>query len=322
MNVRTAHTSPAARAGILLALFATAIFLTLAVFLTLRRIGFVHDPQTQTEYNNLTELVIRLILLFFLAFSYTAILWNKPMFGWFREERWRFIILTVFAVGLVFAMADPVHAVQREGNWIRYWTAGPLALAGILAIVSATRSIFSIPDRVFGGTFGCLLMAAAADEMFQFHERFGELLAPAMPSQAQSANDVPTLLIALSGVVVLGALILLRHLGGSLGQLMRQRRYRLPLGLFAIAVITFLAAMMLDSFDIYLQNAVEFVRSQFADGPGDIQDRFWITLTDVQPLANTVEELLEFLSALCLLMMIGSLFSIQAFGFARPAGQQ
>ena len=119
--------------------------------------------------------------------------------------------------------------------------------------------------------------------------------------------------IAVLGVVALFTLILFRYFGGRLGQLLRHQRFRVPLRLFAFAVITFAVAMMLDSFDIYLQGAVDYLRDRIADGSGCVQDRFWLALTDVRALSNSVEELLEYLAALGLLMMIGNLFSIEPF---------
>jgi hypothetical protein len=60
-------------------------------------------------------------------------------------------------------------------------------------------------------------------------------------------GDQPTLLIAAAGVMVLCTLVLVRQYGGRVGRTLRRERYRLPLRLFTFSVITFFAAMLLDS---------------------------------------------------------------------------
>jgi hypothetical protein len=315
MNIATLPKEALARAGILLALFVASILLTFAVVLGLRTAGIVPDPENLIAQKTLGEFIIRLILLLFLGSSYVAILWNAPVRGWFLEQRWRLLILVLFALGSVSAMADPFHPIRGEMNWIRYWTAGPLAFAGVLSLINAMRNVHPIPDRLFGAAFGSLLIAASADEIFEFHERAADFLATDLRlNSSVFANDLSTLVVAILGVVALCTAILVRRFGGRLGQLLQQPRYRLPMRLFAFSVVTFAVAMMLDTFDVYLQSGVDFLRGALISGAGDMPDRLWLALTDVRALANSIEELLEFLAALTLLMMIGNLFSIKALG--------
>lgn len=82
-------------------------------------------------------------------------------------------------------------------------------------------------------------------------------------------------------------------------------------------MITFFAAMLLDSFDLHLRDAL--LSAEIAGGPAVANDRLWLGVIDVPKLANTVEELLELLSATGLLMLVGSLFGVEALGLGRDA---
>ncbi len=80
-------------------------------------------------------------------------------------------MIGLFVTGMIFALADPYHGVQAELNWIRYWTAGVLGFAGAIGIWYSIGGAKQTFDRLFGGSFGLLLILAACDEIFQFHER-------------------------------------------------------------------------------------------------------------------------------------------------------
>jgi hypothetical protein len=318
MNTRAAFSSAVARVGALAALCAASVVVPFALVLTLRALGIVGDPDSGNAQQTLREFVIRGILLSFVAFSYGAMLWDNQTRDWILAQRWRVRMLILYALGSAVALADPSHPIASEYNWIRYATAGALAWAGVLAITSAVQRAYPPLDRIFGAAFGLLLIAASADELFQFHERTSELFAPIAPGQG---SDSLTLIVAMAGIVALAALVLLRQLGGPLGEFVRQPRLRVPLGLFAVATISLMAAMTLDSYDVYLEIAIDFVVATVADGPIAADDRLWLALTDVRQLANSVEELLELLSSVALLMMIGSLYSIRALGWAPAASE-
>jgi len=307
-------TARATHAGLLLGLFATALCSSAALLLGLRELGLVPDPEDLDAQKVVRELGIRLELSFFLAATCVACLMSRGLRSWTRERRWRTLALGLFGAGALCALADPFHPITAEGNWIRYWTAGCLLLAGALALLHGIRVPAPTFDRVVGVGFGLLLVAAGADELLQLHEQLGAALAHHSPVQGiLHANDLPTLLVGVAGLFVLAGLVAARSLGGRVGLLLRRRRYRLPLRLFAFAVVAFLIATLLDSFDRHLQHVVELLAAQLLAG----DDRLWIALLDFAELANAIEELLEYVAAIALLMMIGNLFSIEQLGAAR-----
>lgn len=302
----------------LAAWFGASLLLASAALLGLRAIGIVPDPESRDAQKVLDELTVRLVLLVFLGGTCVAILWDGSMRGWVLARRWRMLLLSLFALGSAAALADPFHPVTSEGNWVRYPTACALGVAGVLAIRHALRSAHPIPDRLFGGAFGSLLIAAALDEIFQFHEEASRIFAGSglLPGTVK-VGDQPTLLIAAAGVMVLCTLVLVRQYGGRVGRTLRRERYRLPLRLFTFSVITFFAAMLLDSFDLHLRDAL--LGAEIAGRPMLANDRLLLGVIDVPKLANTVEELLELLSAIGLLMLVGSLFGVEALGMGRDA---
>lgn len=315
MRFSNASMTPTTRAIAPVIVFAASLILTYAVVITGRYLGVVPDPATQTAQQTVGEFIIRLFLAFCIALSFIAIFCNKPTRRWMLEQRWPLVMVVLFAVGSAFSLADPFHPIRGEGNWIRYWTAGCLLIAGVLALASSMRRVYPILDRFVGFLFGALMVVASADEIFEFHERGAESVASFLRlSSSEEANDIPTLVIAVLGVAMLCAVLAFRSYGGRLGELLREERYRTPLRLFTFAVVTFAAAMALDSFDGALEGGVKFLRDQIAGGPDGAHDRLWLALTDVRALANSMEELLEYLAALGFLMMVGNLFSIRVLG--------
>ena len=79
--------------------------------------------------------------------------------------------------------------------------------------------------------------------------------------------------------------------------------------------------MMLDSFDIFLQRAVNILVAGIAGGPLTADNRLWLALTNAKAFPNTIEELLEYLTAVALLMFIGNLYSVGVLG-CTPAEQK
>jgi hypothetical protein len=311
----------ASQAALLLGMFAAAIAASTAIMLGLRELGWLPQPADLLDLDlnalkTTRELGIRLELALYLAACLAALLASPGLSGWFRAQRWRTLALRLFALGALSALLDPFHPITSEGNWIRYWTAGCLLLAGLLALGHSTQRELPGLDRVFGAGFGLLLLAAGSDELLQLHEQLGAALAGHSPLEGiLDANDVLTLGIATIGLLVLGVLVGIRVHGGRIGRVLARRRYRLPLRQFAFAVVSFLIAMLLDSFDDRLQRGFESFSAQLLSAP---LDPLWLALSDVGERANAVEELLEYAAAVALLMLIGSLFSIEQLG-GRPA---
>lgn len=305
-----------AHLGLAPALLASSVVATGALLLGLRSLGVLPDLPDLDSQKMVREFGIRLELSLAMGAGYVVLLASATLRGWTRERRWRELALVLFAAGTVCSMLDPVHQISAEGNWIRYTTSGCLLLGGALAVVNGARRERPTFDRLVGLAFGPLLLAAGADELLQLHEQLGRALAAAAPLRGVlDANDLPTLVVALGGVCVLGCLLLLRTVGGRLGGLLRLRRYRVPLRLFAFAVVTFLVAMLLDSFGKLLQRGVDVVAARLLETSGDW---LWLVLLDVSELANAIEEIFEYAAAVALLMMVANLFSIRWLGAGRP----
>jgi LPXTG-motif cell wall-anchored protein len=292
--------------GVFLLLVAAAALATFFVFLAARRFGLVQDPHSPEAEKRLGEMAVRVFLCLVGGSAYVILLARRSTRSWFTARRWRLLLLVLFALGSAIAFADPFHAVSHEDSWIRYSTAGALIVAGLVGLASSLRGTHPIPDRLFGFGFGALLVLAAADEVLQFHERIADR------ANTGEQDDSLTLLVALAGLLGLGLIYFVRRLDNRLGRLLREARYRMPLRFLTIAVIAFLFAMTLDSLDLFFQNALAGITS----------GGFWTAVADVVRLSNATEELLEYFTAVILLMLVGSLFSVEALGFgAKPAAR-
>lgn len=265
------------------------------------------------------ELFARLFVFWVIVLFYAAILGGKSIRSRFSAQRWFFILLVLFALGAAFALGDPNYLISDEYNLIRYWTAGVLGVAGVISVLCSLDSKYALPDRLFGFAFGLLLMLAGGDELLQYHEHMSGQIDTILSTGSQlSGQDLVTLGFAVLGAVaVLLAVLALRFLPQA-KKIIQDGRYNKTFSFFALAVFVFLAAMLLDTFDWYLQlSANSLLRTVF--GPSIENEALrWYGEDYVTYAANSVEELLEYLAALLFLMMIGTLFCVKALGCALP----
>jgi hypothetical protein len=311
----------ATQTATLLMFFGASLLASWGLALGLHQAGLFPELESRNAQRTAHELAIRFTLVCFLGAAYAAILLDSAKRARIFAPRWRRTLLIVFGLGAASALADPFHPVSAEGNWIRYWTAGGLLTAGTLALLHATRSTHPTLDRLFGATFGPLLVLAGADEVLQLHESLEPFMAAARPlGDSVPANDVATLAVAVAGVCVLVALLALRASRFPLGALLREPRYRLPARLFALAVLTFGVAMLLDSFDAQLESLVDAVGARLSSP--DAGGLPWSAVWDVGEFANAIEELFELAASAALLVMIGSLYSIRALAGRTPPDRQ
>ena len=299
----------------LIALLLFSIFLAFLTVYFLDKTTLFENPRLVVQ-----ELFARLFLFWLILFVYGPLLLSKTVRTRFITERYVLIMLILFALGAAFAMGDPIHPIRGEDNFIRYWTAGVLGVAGVISVLSGLSRAHRLPDRLVGGFFGLLLVAAAGDELFEFHERGGLYVDVFLPSESHlSGGDMVTLgVAAFGGVAVVMTFLVLRFKPWA-KNLISERRYRRTFSLFALAVLSFLTAMMLDSFDWYLKHFANQLRATISEHSGTNEVPRWISVNNMTQAANSLEELLEYLAALFFLMMIGTLFSVKAMGCDLPS---
>lgn len=291
--------------------------MTIALFVIAHLLSLVGYPQSERAVAALQELVARVFLLLLAALL--SVLWLRDRGGWRLPDRWQIIALLLAWLGLLFAVADPAHRVLAEANWIRYWTSGVLFAAGMIGLWHSMKGSELLLARLIGLGLGSLLILAAADEIFQLHETLGATMERSGAAAGLSARqDLPTLLVAAGAVLGFGLLLVLYRWTPRLLADIRSPRFALPMILLGLAVVTFATAMVLDSFDrhlIALAAATGLPQGYETIVP---EAPFWHYLLDISVLANSLEEILEHFSAVCLLMTMGSLFFVTRLGFARP----
>jgi len=295
-----------------ISLLVASMLLTVVMFILLETIGLLDAAESNS---NDRELFSRIFLFFLLSFSCFPLVFSKKLRDRVRRERWILILVTLFALGSLFAIGDPLNYVNSEENWIRYWTAGALVAAGAMSVVSSLSAVHRPVDRLFGLSFGLLLIAAAGDELFQLHENLGSKYRDSLPSPAgTTVQDLLTLGVAGLGVVAIAMVVLIWRFAPQRMNFISEQRYRRTFLFFVLAVLTFASAMMLDTFDWVLEDLADQVRTAVS-GSSDPSDLpLWLAVSNFARLANSLEELLEYLAALFFLMMMGTLFSIKALG--------
>ncbi|MHA1554581.1 MAG: hypothetical protein ACTSU0_09245 [Alphaproteobacteria bacterium] len=302
----------AAYTGAFVLSFLFAIFL----FILAYNLAVLEHPNGERSIRVLQELFARTTLLL-AALAVTGLgLIDAGARHRIFSNRWQTLVVVLFWMGLIFALGDPFHGLTSEQNWIRYWTAGVLACAGVIGLWNASRRAEIPIARFIGLGLGVLLLLAGFDEVFQFHEKFGSS-ARGLIGQNSLLNqqDLPTLGVALVGIVVLVALLLLHRSPPRFIAGFKQSRFTLPITLFGVAAVAFAVAMVLDTFDVHLMvwaNAIGLPNGYNAV----VSDAaFWHYLIDIKVITNSLEEVLEYLSAIFLLMTTGSLFLVTRLGF-------
>jgi len=295
---------------------------TILLFSFLNSLGLFEFPAFADNSKTAQELFSRLLLLWPIVLFYGPLIFIEGVRNRFISERWILIALMLFALGAVFALGDPYHEIRGEANWVRYATAGVLGAAGIIAIAYSVSSKHRLHDQLFGGLFGFLLVTAASDELLQFHERAGGAIEDVLPSGAQiSGQDTVTLAVAVIGTIALVLAALVWQFLPWSKALVREPRYRRTFSFFALAVVSFLAAMLLDSYDWYLERLIGQLQASILGTSELIEAPKWLAVGYVSQAANSLEELLEYLAATFFLMMIGSLFSVRKLGFEPQSSQ-
>ena len=206
----------------------------------------------------------------------------------------------IYGLGVCLALLDPFHGIKQELNVIRYPTALVLTFAGWLLL----RTVFSerhLVLKLAGAGLGLLLIAAAADEILQLHERLKTTRDSAInQATGLESQDLGTLFVAVTGILV--AIIARRVVGAFAGRGVFgiDGREIAATDFFLAAGLAFLAAMTLDSFDTVLTAVAREIFSVFISGEHPLTTGSEIG-DYVETLANSIEEFLEYGAAVMLL---------------------
>lgn len=253
------------------------------------------------EIHHLHELFARIVIVVALAGLAISII-RAPNIPQRTDYELRVhFMLAIYAAGVLLALLDPFSQIRNELNVIRYPTALVLTIAGALLAHSSLTAQRHIVLRVSSGGLGMLLIAAAADEILEFHERLGGMNDMYLnKATGISSADMSTLFVAMAGILV--ALMTRRMVRyfAKRGIFGADGREVAAADLFMAAGIAFLVAMLLDTFDTVFSNMARLGLSQvLSEGhtifSGQALNGY------VETLANSIEELLEFAAAILLL---------------------
>jgi hypothetical protein len=296
------------------------LFSLLIAYLTIFLLYEIQLFEHSAHAEQIKEFFARFFLLWLILAIYGSAFLSRGVRRRFTRERWAWVVIILFALGALFAMGDPLHQIRNEGNWIRYWTAGILGAAGTISAASSLNVKYPLLERLIGGFFGLLFLAAAGDELFQFHEQLGHKIDGLLSLELQtSGSDMVTLGVAAVGAVAVMTAALAWRFTPRVKTLFVEEKYRRSFAFMALAALSFLTAMMLDSFDWYLEHLADQLRATIMGHLGSNETPRWLGIDYIGQAANSLEELLEYLAALFFLMMIGTLFSIKAIGCDLPS---
>lgn len=256
------------------------------------------DPIFGPRYRGLGEMFARA----FLIVSILLVLWRCLSTGAIRLLRsgpgWQIWLFGAFLLGVLAAVVDPFANIKREENFIRYATSGMLVGAFVFLASASLASLRGWGDKLFLFLLGCIFLFGAADEVFMIHEWIGEHAGKDAASDiGLGVQDLTTLLPAIGGfvvaVVLMNWLWRMRQAGGGLRRASQRAIY-----LFCAACGVFLVAMLLDSFDWFLEAKMNALLVWvFADGDPSALLQFLQDKVLIKHLSNTVEEVLELSAA-------------------------
>lgn len=260
-----------------------------------------------SEFEEFDELFARAFLaVAVLCFSVILIrkgIWRKVIAG----PKWLRLLAVAGILGMASATLDPLHSISHEYNVIRYWTAGFLTWGGVALIAAAIVRSYSLLYRILAAALGALGLLAAFDELFELHEALGNSMSGQVPSSVPvNSQDLTTLSVAVVGFfcAIVGFL--------AIRVLDRFPNYRLAPGarlsakLFIGACLVFLCAMLLDSFDVYLERWMNIALLGLL-GEGSRVHSFLDAQDLIIRVSNCLEEFLELGSA-ALLVACGMVF--------------
>lgn len=285
----------------------------------LRTLGLVHIPLDEIGEKTLGEIFSRATLIYFIGLVAIALALIPTTRKWFFAERWRLIMAGLFVIGAAMGMADTQHPLGAEMNWVRYSTAGPLYLGGVLGIYYGCRGGNPVLARLFGVGFGLFMILGASDELFQFHETLQGVVEHGQQVEfghdVIDSQDAPTLTIAMLALAGWAGIMIFRYVIPWGRKIAGDKRYNRPLTIFTVGVFVFALSQVMDSEDHEVTGAILDIITGPLGFRSLLTDPFWHPVIDLMRLSNSTEELLEMLAADSYLMTMGSLFSIGLLGF-------
>ena len=280
----------------LTAITALGCSLILAYVLVLTLSLFFADG-LNSQFEDFDQIFVRAFLtVAVVTLTLIAIRWGL-MRHFYEHGRWAKVLTYAVGLGMASAVLDPSSSIDRENNVIRYWTSGLLVWAALALFFASRTSHLPAYQRVAVAFLGFLVMLGAIDEIFQFHEFLGDTVITDTPDALRvDSQDFITLFVALVGFV--GSVVGLAAIHASerfLG-LKLARGIRKSAMLFISACIVFLVAMMLDTYDHYLENFVNNVIAAVLETDSSILE-FTEKHEFIIRLSNCLEEFLELMTA-------------------------
>lgn len=282
MNTQT----PIKKRSRLLIVSAVVISLLLAVIVTPSLLLLIEAITGTTVVYEQVERTFTGAWIILLAIAVLALpLQNKP--------RWLITGTLLVATGVLFIfLFDVTHKVNEEMSWIRYWTSIPLIIAGIVTLVSVRLKNKKLAKLILLG-LGLLLVAAGIDEVAMFHDS-SSTITRAQDILSVVGSDMLTLGAALLGFITVLFYWTYKH--------HRNEQISKAFHIVKWGVFAFLAAMLLDTFDLLIELIIKYFLGQLGSISGFIFSEFWIIIYDPTSLSDFIEEVLEFTAAVLFFM--------------------
>jgi hypothetical protein len=313
------HTSVKTIVGASLAAVVAAFGVTFAAMMGVYEFFEYFTLEKTRHVFLLKEFQTRAFLLLIGVALTAFLLWRKEYRARFLAARWPVVALGLFWIGFVVAQADPFHGLREEGNWGRYTTSTVLILTGLIALAGLFHRTTPILLRILGAGFGALMIAAAFDELFEFHETLVDAAEPAAStSYAAFEQDLPTMMVGIAGIVVLAMLFFGYRWLQRYFEMVWLRRYALSIRFLGAAVAILVVAVGLDSVDTLFMALGQPLLPIYKVAAEPNFMGAANVLLDLDNTFNSVEEVLEYAAGLCFLMMVGSAYSVSVLGFGWP----
>ncbi len=199
-----------------------------------------------------------------------------------------FLISFIFA-GIVF-VGDTSHRLMEEFSWIRYSTAlfllGASLFAGLLARTYAgAKNKGRIPLMYFWGFVSTSFLFAAADELFEIHEKIGRFI-QAFAHYPSEVTDYITVFYAVIAIVVVG--VSFRFFLEEYSK--RHSTFRL---LMVSGVILYFISTMFDTVDFAIHRSLRSFANLLSTNPDFFFSDQWAVMWSPRNFLNGIEEVFE-----------------------------
>ncbi|MEK7648978.1 MAG: hypothetical protein AAB400_03630 [Patescibacteria group bacterium] len=200
------------------------------------------------------------------------------------------IFFISFLLASVVFIGDTSHRLMEEFSWIRYSTAlfllgASLCAAFLVRIYHGTQDAARFPLMCFWGLMSASFFFAAADEIFEIHEKLGRFI-QAVVHYPSEVTDYITLAYAVVALVIVA--LSFRFFLTEYSK--RHSAFRL---IMIVGVILYFLSTIFDTVDISIHRSLRSLANLLSSNPDFFFSDQWAVFWSPRNFLNGIEEVFE-----------------------------